>query len=285
MPLSAIWQHPALLRLIERLQVAAPYFFTHRLDLTTDLAAQECIDILKAETSPIPEKGAVWGIKHVVAAFETSRIVLFRFKAGVYGFCPVYIQVEPTQTGSIIHCWASMHAGVRLTLALCYLAGIGFPTAMAIGKPHLFRTKADLIAFGIIFVGFPLMAWALHRFLRKNYNETAAFIAQFLCENLKASPLAENSYREILDRASPVPRKKAELLFTFLEWGLAALMAYILSHALGLLIAWLPHPYGFILLAGSPFIAILGVMIFLLVRDPAFRKKASSQAPSQDGKD
>lgn len=180
---------------MNRVQGTLPFLFTQKLTLRSNFGPEECVGILRAETSPMSDIDRTWGVKPMLAAFEPPRIVLHRFQLGLMAQDPiVYLRIDSDSQGSLIHCWAAYSPEVRISIAvrlLCGLFILGLLTwALALA---VFIDAFVLIVFplaGLIVIS--IMRWFV-KATRKHYEESLSFSFDFIKQKLVACPTEASS--------------------------------------------------------------------------------------------
>ncbi len=269
------------------LRALFPQLFMHRFHLSTHLAPDECIEILKARTCPMSDLGKTWGLKPFFASFEPSRIVLRRHSYSGMKFDPIlYASIEQTTSGSLVRCSAACD-GIMQLYTLISLVALLLPAfilpSLVLSSEH---RPSDLIGGFALMVACPAAGWWLLKSLRKHHEEVIGSYENFLTTSFSARPAAvgvEGNASTLTTLTTLTASIGLGLLISLMGVGLSVALTFIVLKGIfslyGLLSGFLSGPViGILLLA-----ALFGSAGLLLFRDPAFRRKPPAAANAAQG--
>jgi len=158
-------------------------------------------------------------------------------------------------------------------------AAIPLLTIAKLGLPY---KASDLVAVVLLSAALPLGLWGFNWFMRKSYNEGVRFLSDFLAAKLNTRPIAGEASLESMEITPPLPRASIEILVLILVIALTQLIGVILSQIFGNILLWFPSRYTPIILLTAVLIgSSFGCAIFVLLHDPAIRKKAPTHNSEQ----
>lgn len=228
--------------LASRFKQMFPHFFAYRFDVIAACKADECLEIIKAETTPTEKAGMTWGFKPVIASFKPTYIELKqRDYYGSNDHPTLYAYIKQTDHGIIMQCLIAYNGVKNATSALLMAICIIFPPIIITSLIQYPRKTSDFITGMVIALLFPIGSWSMTWMSRKNYERAIEFHSDFLKTRLAAySPHVLTSTLSEMPRSSPLLRARIGFLkgsvilafsmglgYTFIVFGTDALAAVL----------------------------------------------------------